>query len=161
MKKSSTVFLQGVIVLIGVVVLAVMIRFPMTEGRAANLDLFSIYADPFILYGYLASIPFFVGLYQAFKLLKYIGQNQVFSVQSIRALRMIKYCAVIVGAAIILAAIYIRLSFDGTGEEDPAGFVAISIVATFAAIVVATTAAVIERVLQNAIDIKSENDLTV
>ena len=46
MKKSSTIFLQAVIVLIGIAALAIMIRFPQTEGRAANLDLFSIYADP-------------------------------------------------------------------------------------------------------------------
>ncbi len=77
-EKISTIFLQVVVVLIGIVALAIMIRFPLTEGRAANLDLFSIYADPFIIYGYLASIAFFVALYQAFKLLGYIGQNKVF-----------------------------------------------------------------------------------
>ena len=78
MKKSSTIFLQVVIVLIGIVALAIMIRFPLTEGRATNLDLFSIYADLFLMYGYLASIAFFVALYQAFKLLGYIGRNEVF-----------------------------------------------------------------------------------
>src|SRR5690606_24036512 len=90
MKRISIVFLQAVIVLIGIVVLAIMIRFPLTEGRAANLDLFSIYADPFILYGYAASIAFFVALYKAFKLLGYIGQNNVFSLNSVRALKSIK-----------------------------------------------------------------------
>ena len=88
-KKSSTIFLQGVIVLIGIVALAIMIRFPLTEGRAANLDLFSIYSDPFILYGYAASIPFFIVLYKAFKLLGYIGQNKVFLLNSVRTLRSI------------------------------------------------------------------------
>src|SRR3989344_5870215 len=91
MKKSSTIFLQVVIVLIGIVALAIMIRFPLTEGRATNLDLFSIYADPFIIYGYLASIAFFVALYQALKLLGYIRQNKVFSLESVRSLRTIKY----------------------------------------------------------------------
>ena len=62
MKKSSTIFLQGVVVLIGIVALAILIRFPSTEGRAKNLDLFRIYSDPFILYGYAASIPFFIAL---------------------------------------------------------------------------------------------------
>ena len=55
MKKSSTIFLQVVIVLIGIVALAIMTRFPLTEGRAVNLDLFSIYSDPFIIYGYVVS----------------------------------------------------------------------------------------------------------
>lgn len=165
MKRSSTIFLQVVIVLIGIVALIVMIRFPLTEGRAINLDLFSIYSDPFIVFGYLASIPFFVALYQAFKLLGYIGQNKVFSLDSVKALRIIKYCAIILSFLIMMAAIYIRLSYgfhvQDMQDDDPAGFVAISIVATFISVVVATAAAVFERLLQNAVDIKSENDLTV
>jgi len=161
MKKNSTVFLQVVIVLIGIVALAIMIRFPLTEGRAVNLDLFSIYADPFIMYGYAASIAFFVALYQAFKLLGYIGQNKVFSLNSVRALRNIKYCAIVLSILIVIAAIYIRVSFNGNADDDPAGFIAVSIVATFISIVVATAAAMFERTLQSAVDIKSENDLTV
>ena len=42
-----------------------------------------------------------------------------------------------------------------------AGFVAMCIVTTFISIVIATVAAMFERILQNAVDIKSENDLTV
>jgi len=159
MKKSSTIFLQVVIVLIGIVALAVMIRFPLTEGRAVNLDLFSIYSDPFIIYGYLASIAFFVALYQAFKLLGYIGQNKVFSLSSVKALRTIKYCAIILSTSIVMAALYIRIFH--AKDDDPAGFIAIAILATFISIVIATATAMFERILQSAIDIKSENDLTV
>ncbi len=159
MKRGSTIFLKVVIILIGVLALAGLIRFPLTEGRAANLDLFSIYWDPFIAYIYLASIPFFVALYQAFKLLGYIGQNKVFSLSSVKALRAIKYCAIIQSVLIIMAALYIRI-FHAKGD-DPAGFIAIAILATFITIVVATAAAVFEKLLQTAVDIKSENDLTV
>ena len=149
--------------LIGIVALFIMIRFPLTEGRAVNLDLFSIYADPFIVYGYLASIAFFVALYQAFKLLGYIGQNKVFSLSSVKASRTIKYCAIILSFLIVIAAIYIRISFSvkSVTDDDPAGFMAVSIVTTFISIVIATVAAVFEKTLQSAIDIKSENDLTV
>src|SRR5690606_22606176 len=134
MKRISIIFLQAVIVLIGIVALAIMIRFPLTEGRAANLDLFHIYADPFILYGYAASIAFFVALFKAFKLLGYIGQNNVFSSNSVKALKSIKYCAIALGILIVLAALYIRLFHDK--EDDPAGFLAICIVTTFVSIVV-------------------------
>jgi hypothetical protein len=160
MKRSSTIFLQVVIVLIGIVALAIMIRFPLTEGRAVNLDLFNIYSDPFIVYGYLASIPFFVALYQMFKLLGYIGQNKVFSLSSVKTLRTIKYCAIIQSVLIVMAVLYIRLSVS-VKDEDPAGFIAIAIFATFISVVIATAAAMFERTLQNAVDIKSENDLTV
>jgi len=159
MKRFSTVFLQAVIVLIGMVALAILIRFPLTEGRATNLDLFSIYSDPFILYGYAASIAFFVGLYNAFKLLGYIGQNKVFSSNSVRALKNIKYCAIILSILIVLAGLYIKIFHDK--DDDPAGFLAMCIVTTFASIVVATAAAIFEKILQNAVDMKSENDLTV
>jgi len=159
MKKGSTIFLQAVIVLIGIAAPAIMIRFPLSEGRAANLDLFSIYADPFIIYGYLASIAFFVALYQAFKLLGYIGQNKVFSLNSVKALRNIKYCAIVLSVSIVMAGLYIRI-FHAEGD-DPAGFLAMCIVTTFISIVVATAAAVFEKTLQSAVDIKSENDLTV
>ena len=91
MKKSSTIFLQVVLVLMGIGALVLMLWLPLTEGRATNLDLFSIYSDPFIIYGYIASIPFFVALYQAFKLLRYIGQNRVFTPSSVKAFRNIKY----------------------------------------------------------------------
>jgi len=153
MKKSSTIFLQVVIVLIGIVALAIMIRFPLTEGRAANLDLVSIYADPFLVYGYLASIAFFVALYQAFKLLGYIRQNKVFSLNSVKALRNIKYCAIIQSILIVMAILYIRMSHGV--DDDPAGPTAIGILATFISIVVATAAAVFEKTLQSAVDIKS------
>jgi hypothetical protein len=159
MKKTSTIFLQAVIVLIGIVALAILIWLPLTEGRATNLDLFSIYADPFILYGYATSIAFFVALYKAFKLLGYIGQNKVFSLASIRTLKSIRYCAIILSILIIMAGAYVRIFHSK--EDDPAGFLAICILTTFVAIVVATAAAVFEKILQNAVDMKSENDLTI
>jgi len=79
MKKISIVFLQSVVVLIGLVALAILIRLPLSEGRAQNLNLFRIYFDPFILYGYASSIAFFVALYKAFRLLGNIRQNKLFS----------------------------------------------------------------------------------
>src|SRR5688500_16936033 len=117
MKRISTVFLQAVIVLIGIVALAIMIRLPLTEGRAANLDLFRIYFDPLILYGYAASIAFFIALYKAFRLLGYIGQNKVFSSKAVKALKSIKYCAIVLSILIVLAGVFIRLSHNK--EDDP------------------------------------------
>jgi Protein of unknown function (DUF2975) len=156
MKQSSTIFLQVVIVFIGIVALAIMIRFPLTEGRAANLELFSIYADPFILYGYAASIPFFIALYKTFKLLGYIGQNKAFSLNSVRTLSSIKYCAIVLSIFIVMAGLYIRIFHNK--DDDPAGFLAMCIVTTFVSLVVATAAAVFEKILQNGMDIKSENE---
>lgn len=159
MKRIPIIFLQAVIVLIGIVALSIMIRVPMTEGRAQNLDLFSIYADPFILYGYASSIAFFVALYKAFRLLGYIGQNKLFSLNSIRTLRSIKYCAIILSILIVMAGLYIRIFHHE--DDDPAGFLGMCIILTFISIAVATAVVVLEKILQNAVDMKSENDLTI
>lgn len=159
MKRNSILFLRAVIVVIGMIALAILIRFPLTEGRAKDLDLLSIYSDPFILYGYVASITFFVALYKAFKLLGYIGKNKIFSSSSVKALRSIKYCAMVLGVFIVVGGLYIKLFHNK--DDDPAGFLAICTVTTFVSIIVATAAAIFEKILQNAIDMKSENDLTI
>ena len=159
MKRISIIFLQIVLVLIGIVAVTLMIRLPALEGRAEGLDVISIYSDPFILYGYATSIAFFIGLYKAFRLLGYIGQNRLFTLDSIHALKVIKYCAIIISASIVMAALYI--SFSHHPDDDPAGFIGMSVILTFIFITIATAVTVLERILQNAVDLKSENDLTI
>ncbi|MBL8202991.1 MAG: DUF2975 domain-containing protein [Blastocatellia bacterium] len=160
MKRSSTIFLQIVIVLIGIGVLALMLWEPHLEGRNANATPFEIYfKDPFLAYAYTASIAFFVALYQAFKLLGYIRANQVFSQRAVKALRTIKYCALTLVAFIVGAEAFIFIA--QRGKEDIAGGVMIGLIMMFISVVVATAAAVFEKLLQSAVEIKSENDLTV
>lgn len=158
LKQGSTLFLKIVLSLLGIVTLTGMIWFPQLEGRATNLDLISIYSDPLILYAYLASIPFFVALYHAFKLLSYVDKNKVFSQLAVKAVRAIKYCSLAIPFLIVVGEAFVLLGAKG---DDVAGPVALGIYATFASIVIATVVAVFERLLQNAVDIKSENDLTV
>lgn len=158
MKQGSTLFLKIVILFIAIGALAGMVWFPQLEGRATNLDLISIYKDPLIAYVYIASFPFFVALYQAYKLLGYIDDNKVFSQLSVKVMRNIKYCALAIPVLIIVGEAFVILGAKG---DDVAGIVALGIYATFASIVIATAVAIFERLLQNVVDIKSENDLTV
>ena len=158
LKQGSTLFLKIVISVIGIVTLAGLIWFPQIEGRAVNLDLFRIYADPLIIYSFIASVPFFVALYHGIKLLSYVDQNKVFSESAVQAVKTIKYCAIALSGFIVVGILYIRLFAHG---DDPAGSTAVGLFTMFVSIVIATAAAVFERLLQNAVDIKSENDLTV
>ncbi len=158
-KSGSTLFLKFSILLIAVIVLIALIHFPQTEGRAQNLDLASIYLDPVIIYMYIASIPFFAALYEFIKLLGYVDKNKVFSNEAIKAVRVIKYCALSIPVFIFLGLVYIRLF--ASGGDDPAGPTGLGIIVSFIFVVFATGAAVFQRILQNAVDIKSENDLTV
>ena len=160
MKRGSILFLRAVILLVGVGVLAGMLWEPHLEGRNANADLVTIYfRDPFLAYAYVGSLPFFFGLYQAFKLLGYLGQGQgqAFSPAAVQALRRIKYCALAVIGFIGGGEAYILLGVS----DDRAGGVAMGIFAGFVCVATATAAAVLERVLQSAVDPKSEHDLTV
>jgi hypothetical protein len=160
MKRSSTLFLQVVIVLIGIGALALMLWEPHLEGRNAHATLFQIYFnDPFLAYAYIASIAFFVALYQAFKLLGYVGRGDVFSQHSVKALRTIKYCAMSLVGFLVGAEAYFFIVMRG--KDDIAGGVMMGLLLMFVSAVVATAAAVFERTLQSAVELKSENDLTV
>ena len=158
MKFGATLFLRAVLVLIGIGALTFLLWEPHLEGRNAHATPFEIYFnDPFLAYLYVASIPFFVGLYHAFKVLGYAGRNMEFSPAAVRSVRTIKYCAIalvgfVVGAEVIILS---------TESDDRAGGVVMGLVILFGSIVVATATAVLERTLQNAVDLKSESDLTV
>jgi hypothetical protein len=66
--------------------------------------------------------------------------------------RNIKYCAITFSGFIVLGILYIRLFVRG---DDPAGVTALGIFTTFVSIVIATAAAIFERLLQNAVDINN------
>ncbi|HSJ87460.1 MAG TPA: DUF2975 domain-containing protein [Anaerolineales bacterium] len=159
MQRSSTIFLQIIIVLIGIGALALLLWEPHLEGRNAHATNFEIYfKDPFLVLVYIGSIPFFVALYQAFKVLGYTAQNKIFSQPAVDALRTIKYCALAIIGFVVIEEIFIILSHE---SDDAAGGFFMGALVTFGSIVIATAAAMFERILQNAVDIKSENDLTV
>src|SRR5262249_20036803 len=161
MNRSSTIFLQVVIVLIGIGALALLLWEPHLEGRNAHATLFEIYfKDPFLALVYAGSIPFFIALYQAFKLLGYARHNKVFSSEAVKALRTIKYCALAIIGFVVVEEVFILLMNKGD-NDNPGAPIFMGILITFPSIVVAAAAAMFERILQNAVDIKSENDLTV
>jgi hypothetical protein len=150
--KLATLFLQLVIVLIGIGALAVLLWEPHIEGRNAHATLFEIYfKDPFLAYAYIASIPFFVALYQAFKVLGYAGKNTAFSPDAVKAVRTIKFCAIAITGFVALGELFIMFG----NSDDRAGGIAVGILIIFASAVVATAAAVLERILQDAVDLKS------
>lgn len=124
-----------------------------------NARQFEIYRDPFLAYIYLAFVPFFIVLYQAFKIVGYARRDEIFLQQSVRALRIIKYCALTTVIFILGAEAYLFIFIRG--KDDIAGGVMMGLFIILVSAIIATAAAVFEWILQNAVDIKSENDLTV
>jgi hypothetical protein len=159
MKRISIVFLQTIVVFIGIGALALLLWEPQIEGVNAHATNYEIYfKDPFLALVYAGAIPFFVALYQAFKVLGYVGQNKIFSGAAVKALRVIKYCAIAIIGFVVLEEIFIILHH---GNDDAAGGIFMGILVTFGSVVIATAAAMFERVLQSALAMKSENDLTI
>lgn len=154
MKQGSTIFLRGVVLILGLIVLGLCV-FALPVGIRDD----TTGGYRLILAGlYMPAIPFFIALYQTLKLLGYIDKNQAFSQASVDTLGHIKHCAVIIGGLFAAGMPYIYIVAD---KDDAPGVVMLGLVITFASLVIAVFAAVLQRLLGDAIAIKSENDLTV
>ncbi|MED1123260.1 DUF2975 domain-containing protein [Bacillus atrophaeus] len=160
MKRGTTLFLKIAVFLIGIPVLALCIFLvPEIANFAAELYPDIVYIKYLVLINlYASAIPFYFALYQAFKLLSYIDKNKAFSKLSVRALKNIKYCAITIS---ILFVVGMPLFYLMAEKDDAPGIILIGLVVIFASMVIAVFAAVLQRLLKEAIDIKSENDLTV
>lgn len=160
MKKGSTLFLKLAVIMIALPILALciyglpmIIKNSMLHPWELNRYLYGIIGGM-----YVSALPFFYALFQAMKLLGYIDKNNAFSFDSVQALNRIKW------SGLSISAIYIVLMplFYIIGELDDApGIIVVGMVFTFAPAVVAVFAAVLQRLLKEAVEIKAENELTV
>lgn len=154
--KQGTWFLKGVIGLMGAAVLAFcLFGLPLAIRAEFSGDFDYGYL---FLWMYLPALPFFIGLREAWRLLGYIDTNTAFSDLSVKALKRIKYAAFTIS---LLYLIILPYAFILGEKDDAPGVPAIGLVIVAASFVVAVFAALLEKLLQNAFEIKSENDLTV
>lgn len=149
MKSSATLLLQGAVVLIGLAALTFLLGEPHLEGRNAHATLFEIYfKDPFLAYVYVGSIPFFLALYRAFKLLGQVRQNGTFTRTTLEALRSIQRCGLAL-LVFVAGGVVIILVFGDPEDRPPGlfmGFLAVLVSSS-----IAVGAAMFERNLQNAL----------
>jgi len=159
MKQVTTHFLKLAVIFIGILVLALCI-FLVPELAFAVSDFFKVNSLKYIIYTILygTAMPFYFALYQAFKLLSYIDKNKAFSELSVIALKKIKYCAILICSLHVLG---LPLFYFVADKDDALGLVFVDMVVPFTSLVIVVFAAVLQRLLQEAINIKSENDLTV
>ncbi|MDQ0428636.1 cell division protein FtsL [Planomicrobium stackebrandtii] len=158
--KRETLFLKIVLFLMALPVLAVCIFVvpPLSQFIGEILPKWSFLQYVFLVAMYITAIAYFSALYQAMKLLGYIDRNTAFSERSVKALKNIKYCALIITVLYMLCLPIILYTAE---VDDAPGLGGLGMVITFGAIVIAVFAAVLQKLLENAIEIKSENDLTV
>lgn len=158
-KRGSTTFLKVIISLAGMAVLALCIFLVPHVANFASTSYPTIapmkYFVFIVMYG--AAVPFYFALYQTFNLLRYIDAKTPFSDLSVKALKNIKYCAMIISSIYIVGSPLFY--FIAKKVDPPVGMLGFVIV--FASFVIAVFAAILQRLLQEVISIKLENDLTV
>ncbi|AFH63069.1 DUF2975 domain-containing protein [Paenibacillus caseinilyticus] len=160
MKRGTTLFLKLAVILMGVPVLALCVFLvPEIGNFAAELYPKAAYLKYLVFADlYATAIPYYFALYQAYTLLSYIDKNKAFSELSVGALKKIKQCAITYSGLYVLG---LPLFYLLAERDDAPGIILIGMALIFASMVVAVFAAVLQRLLQEAIDIKSENDLIV
>lgn len=164
MKRGSTLFLKIVVIVIGIPILALCIFLLPEIAKAAIEEVTKGAKWGYLLFGLLtimygSVVPFYFALYQTWKLLRYIDKDQAFSVLSVNALKNIKNCAIAISGLYGIGSVFFQFIARNVDLDPPFGLMGLMII--FASLVIAVFAAVLQRLLQDAIHIKSENDLTV
>lgn len=158
MKLETTGFLKLSVLFIGVIILLLCIFWLPWEARRTT-EMFPEFAYlkyPVLLGLYITAIPFFIALYQFLKLLIYVEENSAFSELAVTSLKKIKYCANIITVLYIIG--FFFLIFQNALHP---GIALIAFAIIFTAIIISLFSAVLQAILKNALDIKSENDLTI
>ncbi len=158
MKRGSTFFLKLAVFLLGIPVLALgILGLTWLPTHAANPD-YAEFLYPIVTIMYASAAPYFYALFQAFRLLNYIDKNNAFSEDSVVALKWIKYCAISISC---LYVIMLPFVFFVAQLDDAPGLILIGMVPVFASMVIAVFAAVLQKLLQEAIELKDENEHTI
>ncbi|PKG45335.1 MULTISPECIES: DUF2975 domain-containing protein [unclassified Planococcus (in: firmicutes)] len=154
-KHAATLFLKGVLLLMTFGVMALYVfGLPGMAERDAALHPETAYLQyPFLISAYIFFAPILVTFYQTFKLLGYIDRGEAFSDSALKALTIIKYCALAIILFIVLGELATILFID----DD----ITLGVIGTLASAVVAVFADLLRRLLKDAIAMKSSNNLIV
>ena len=157
-ERGGTLFLKAAIFLMGIVVLALfMFWLPWVANDFAVKNVEYAYLKYPLLIGIeITLIPYLYALYHGFKLLINIDRNNAFSQKSVKSLSFIKYCAAIISAWYVIGFFFV-ISQDAGNP----GVLLLALIIIFACLIVSVFAAVLQKLLKNAIEIQEENDLTV
>ncbi len=158
--RRETMILKIAVIMLGIPVAALSaMLLPWTARDAALSSIRMAY----VIYGililmYISVVPFFAALYQGFRLLGYIDSNKAFSELSLKSIQKIRSCA----AAISIIYLFAMPLFYIVAEIDDApGVILVGMIFVFAPLTVTVFAAILKKLLKNAIDLKNDNELTI
>jgi hypothetical protein len=153
MKRSSTLFLKGVICLVGIAVFGICI-IVLGVSFSGNAGVYL----PMMIVMLVTALPFFLALYQGLLFLSNIEKNIAFSESSARAIQKITYCAFTISA---LYGAAMPLIIRAAEKDDAPGVVLIGLLCIFVPLVTGVFASVLEKLLRSAIEIKSGHEVIV
>ena len=158
--RRETMILKIAVIMLGIPVAALsVLLLPWIARDAAQSSIRMAY----VIYGililmYISVVPFFAALYQGFRLLGYIDSNKPFSELSLKSIQKIRSCA----AAISIIYLFAMPLFYIVAEIDDApGVILVGMIFVFAPLTVTVFAAILKKLLKNAIDLKNDNELTI
>ncbi|MBS4218554.1 DUF2975 domain-containing protein [Bacillus sp. FJAT-49711] len=158
MDRITTTFLKLVILLIGASILVLCILWlPWEAKRVAEMNPEYAYLKYPVLIGlYFTAVPFFLALYESLKLLLYVEKNIAFSDLAVTSLKHIKYSANTI-TIVYLFGFFLLISQKALHP----GIALIGFVIIFTSLIISFFSAVLQALFKNALDMKSENDLTI
>ncbi len=158
--RRETMILKIAVIMLGIPVAALsVLLLPWIARDAAQSSIRMAY----VIYGililmYISVVPFFAALYQGFRLLGYIDSNKAFSELSLNSIQKIRSYA----AAISIIYLFAMPLFYIVAEIDDApGVILVGMIFVFAPLTVTVFAAILKKLLKNAIDLKNDNELTI
>src|SRR5262249_32390043 len=156
--KASTTSARFIISLIGIAVAAIcVVLLPelAREEGAAKTGIHHVVV-PYLIEAYLVSIPVYIALYQMLKLLEYVDKGKAFSARSVHALKAIKLCSIAFSAMFLISAASVIIPARMAEPDDGnPGLVVLALLAVLVASIIGTFAAVLQRLLSDAIAMKA------
>ncbi len=158
MKRGSLIFLRFSIFMIGLLLLICGVFWlPSMASQAAEANpTYAYLALPLLIGIYITAIPFYIALYQAYRLLNFIQEETAFTKVAVEALGRIKKSALTI---ISIYTIGMLILLQQNALHPGLAIIAAAII--FSTVVISLFAAVLQEILERAIHIKTENDLTV
>ena len=156
--RGTVTFLKVNIFIMGIIILALCLFWlpGLAKDSAEMNPEFAHLRLPVLVGLYFTAIPFFLAMYQAFKLLIFIESEIAFSELAVITLGHIKNCAITI-IILYLIGIFLLLSQNALHP----GIAIIGFVIIFTTLVISLFTAVLQQLLTSALKLITENELTV
>lgn len=159
MIRSSTLFLRAAVLAVGLGVATLGVLFFPSLWHVHDEFPAYMYAIYVVLITiYITTIPYFIGLFNAWGLLNLIDKNHAFTMDAVRKLKIMALSAAIISGLYGITLPFFYIWADG---DDAPGLVVMGMILTGVPMVTAVAMSLLARLLADAIKIKDENDLTV